>query len=84
MCDLIAHRTWRLCDGSGWKSTYHFRLGRYEHAALAVRPRLRQPALSELAFHLSEINEKRLAEKGKPLSEDHVKQEAVKWSRARI
>ena len=83
MCELVSPFLWRLCDGSGWKSTYRFSLDRYERAALAIRPRLAQEEMDALSLHLWRLNEARLVEKGRAMSDDHVKQEAVKWARAR-
>ena len=42
---------------------------------------LRQPQLSELAWHLHALDEKRNLEKCKPMSDEHMMQEAVKWAR---
>ena len=59
---------------------------RFAQAALSVMidgKYLQQPELSALAWYLHEKNEKRLKEKGKPMSDDHLKQEAVAWARLR-
>ena len=61
---------------------------RYAQAALAVTTvmgkRLLQPDLTECAWYLAGLDAKRLLEKGKPMSEDHLKQEAVKWAKGKI
>lgn len=57
---------------------------RFAQAALSVvidGRRLQQPQLTDLAWHLNALNYKRIAEKGKPMSDDHLKQEAVKWAK---
>lgn len=59
---------------------------RFAQAALSVivdGKHLLQPDLIDLAWHLSVLNDKRIAEKGKPMSGDHLKQEAAKWAKAR-
>ena len=48
---------------------------RYAMAALSTK--LKQPRLSECAFYLMSMELKR----GKPMTDDHLKQEAVKWAR---
>lgn len=52
---------------------------RYAQAVLSVslngRP-IRQPLLSDIAWKLCEMNENRIREKGKSMSDDHLKQEA--------
>ena len=55
---------------------------RFVQAALSVK-RLQQPQLAELAWHLHEMDRKRQAVKGKPMSDDHLKQEAWAWARSR-
>ena len=54
----------------------------YAQAALSVGG-LTQPGLSELAFFLMEKDAKRFVEKGRRMTVDHLKQEAVKWARVR-
>ena len=44
---------------------------------------LQQPQLSELAWHLSAMDEKRKLEKGEPMSDSHMMQEAVEWARSK-
>ena len=59
---------------------------RYAQAALSVNIKgalLQQPYLSSCAYHLLALDVKRIEEKGRPMSADHLKQEAVKWARAR-
>lgn len=57
---------------------------RFAQAALSVIVNgkyLRQPALTDLAWYLHELDLKHQKEKGKPMTDDHLKQEAVKWAR---
>jgi hypothetical protein len=82
MCELNGFVR-KLCDGSGWKSNYHFSLDRFQKAALAVRPRVMQPGLTAIADHLRAVDAARLAQKGRGMSGDHLMQEAVKFSRSR-
>lgn len=56
----------------------------YAQAALSVMLKgqmLQQPALTECAWHLSLLDEERYKTKGKYMTLDHLKQEAVKWAR---
>lgn len=59
---------------------------RFAQAALSVTIKgwhLKQPELMDLVWHLHYVNMKRMVEKGKPMSDDHLKQEAVKWARSK-
>lgn len=59
---------------------------RFAQAALSVSvkgQRLLQPDLGDCAGHLSGLDFKRQQEKGQSMSNDHLKQEAVKWARVR-
>ena len=51
---------------------------RFAQAAISI-PRLQQPQLSECAKHLCELNQRRLAERGREMSDDHLKQAARQW-----
>jgi len=56
---------------------------RYANAALSVVKNgrlLQQPKLSLCAKHLFLMNAKRMKEKGKEMSDDHLRQEAVMWA----
>lgn len=58
----------------------------YAQAALSVMIKgqmLQQPSLTECAWHLSLLDEERYKAKGKYMTLDHLKQEAVKWARAK-
>jgi hypothetical protein len=55
---------------------------RYAQAALSVGGLL-QPRLGELAMYLADMDCARLREKGRLMTDDHLRQEAVKWSRSR-
>ena len=60
---------------------------RYAQAALSVSvdgKRLLQPDLTDCAWHLKSLDVKREKEKGKQMSDDHLKQEAVKWARTKL
>ena len=60
---------------------------RLAQAALSVQVNgkwLQQPMLHELVWHLHKHNQIRIKQKGKPFSDDHLKQEAVKWAKQRI
>jgi hypothetical protein len=70
------------------EETYQAKLARnrFSQAALSVSidgHLLQQPYLTDLAWHLYDMDEKRKHEKGKPMSDDHLKQEAVKWAKSR-
>ena len=80
MCVLLCPQVWTLCDGSGWKSTRTVTLDKYAFAALRV-PHL-SPHYQECARYISEMDHNRFVEKGRWMTEDHLKQEAVKWARA--
>ena len=52
---------------------------RFVQAALVTK--LKHPALGRLAQHLCSMDEKRQREKGRKMSDDHLKQEAIKWEK---
>jgi hypothetical protein len=57
---------------------------RFAQAALSVvigGRCLLQPDLSDLAEHLYWLDRNRQRDKGKPMGDDHLKQEAVRWAR---
>ena len=62
--------------------TYQLSLSRnrYAMAALSVSG-LTQPRLSQLADYLYVRDVERQAEKGRPLSDDHLRQLAKEWTR---
>lgn len=51
-----------------------------EYVEAALTAKLKQPELSECAAYLVAADEERLKTKGKYMSLDHLKQEAVKWA----
>ena len=63
--------------------TYQQDLLKDRFAQAALTTKLKQPELGKLAFFLQGLNDKRLEEKGKPMSDDHLRQEAVKYERSR-
>ena len=54
---------------------------RYCKAALSVHPYLQQPRLQNCAMYLMVMDMKRDEVGKKPMTDDHLKQEAVKWAR---
>lgn len=59
---------------------YEVARDRYVRAALSVGGVV-QPQLGELANHLADMDAARLREKGRLMTDDHLRQEAVKWVR---
>ena len=55
---------------------------RYADAALSING-LQQPDLWNLASFLCRKDDERLRSKGRLMSDDHLKQEAVKWVKAK-
>ena len=55
---------------------------RFYRIALATKGALSNE-LPSLAQHLFDVNEERKAIKGKEMTTDHLRQEAVKWVRSR-
>lgn len=55
---------------------------RFALAALSVAD-LKQPELGECAWYLFDMDARRQIKKGKPMTDDHLKQEAVKWAKCR-
>ena len=59
---------------------------KYAQAALSVvlnGRRLQQPDLLDCTYHLFNLDAERFKTKGKYMTPDHLKQEAVKWARAK-
>lgn len=61
--------------------TYQQEFARDRFAQASLYSRLQQPELAELAQHLFDLNAKRLAEKGRPMTDDHLKQVSVAWAK---
>ena len=55
----------------------------YASAALSVGE-MKQPQLLDCSWYLAEIDYKRYQEKGKMMTQDHLKQEARKWFDSRV